>query len=79
MRKKISLIISIFLAISSCNAQTYSDKSLQCPNIENNFSLEIKDKIASPKVFTDVDISTCLLYTSPSPRDQRGSRMPSSA
>ena len=27
----------------------------------------------------DYDISTCLLYTSPSPRDQRGSRMPSSA
>ena len=24
-------------------------------------------------------ILTCLLYTSPSPRDQRGSRMPSSA
>ena len=32
---------------------------------------------------TDTDFSnlpnTCLLYTSPSPRDQRGSRMPSSA
>ena len=27
---------------------------------------------------SDVD-TTCLLYTSPSPRDQRGSRMPSSA
>ena len=26
-----------------------------------------------------VKIETCLLYTSPSPRDQRGSRMPSSA
>ena len=26
-----------------------------------------------------IDNSTCLLYTSPSPRDQRGSRMPSSA
>ena len=25
------------------------------------------------------DMMTCLLYTSPSPRDQRGSRMPSSA
>ena len=25
------------------------------------------------------DVRTCLLYTSPSPRDQRGSRMPSSA
>ena len=28
---------------------------------------------------TDVPFSACLLYTSPSPRDQRGSRMPSSA
>ena len=27
----------------------------------------------------DAHIETCLLYTSPSPRDQRGSRMPSSA
>ena len=26
-----------------------------------------------------LQISSCLLYTSPSPRDQRGSRMPSSA
>ena len=25
------------------------------------------------------DLQVCLLYTSPSPRDQRGSRMPSSA
>ena len=25
------------------------------------------------------ELKTCLLYTSPSPRDQRGSRMPSSA
>ena len=27
----------------------------------------------------DPEARTCLLYTSPSPRDQRGSRMPSSA
>ena len=26
-----------------------------------------------------VELGGCLLYTSPSPRDQRGSRMPSSA
>ena len=25
------------------------------------------------------EVASCLLYTSPSPRDQRGSRMPSSA
>ena len=29
--------------------------------------------------FFSIFISFCLLYTSPSPRDQRGSRMPSSA
>ena len=28
---------------------------------------------------TNRDLFFCLLYTSPSPRDQRGSRMPSSA
>ena len=27
----------------------------------------------------DLEVLPCLLYTSPSPRDQRGSRMPSSA
>ena len=31
------------------------------------------------KIFDDAGSSACLLYTSPSPRDQRGSRMPSSA
>ena len=34
--------------------------------------------IATPKVVVN-DVRNCLLYTSPSPRDQRGSRMPSSA
>ena len=29
--------------------------------------------------YTVREFSACLLYTSPSPRDQRGSRMPSSA
>ena len=35
----------------------------------------------NPHVFYFYEIweSACLLYTSPSPRDQRGSRMPSSA
>ena len=36
----------------------------------------------SPEIVWDIDVvqyRNCLLYTSPSPRDQRGSRMPSSA
>ena len=32
-----------------------------------------------PASYGSADIGPCLLYTSPSPRDQRGSRMPSSA
>ena len=43
---------------------------------ENN--LEFFDaKMQAVKVFYKT--TPCLLYTSPSPRDQRGSRMPSSA
>ena len=38
--------------------------------------LEVDFSITNPKGY---DLSPCLLYTSPSPRDQRGSRMPSSA
>ena len=34
---------------------------------------------ASFKTYDTLDSNICLLYTSPSPRDQRGSRMPSSA
>ena len=38
-----------------------------------------KSDIAKPQPNFHTDIKRCLLYTSPSPRDQRGSRMPSSA
>ena len=37
------------------------------------------DHLAPQGVSTIVDTSTCLLYTSPSPRDRTRSRMPSSA
>ena len=40
------------------------------------FSSIIKNALNKP---FKIRKSTCLLYTSPSPRDQRGSRMPSSA
>ena len=49
-------------------------------------ALEIAEKKLSKfsenVIFSEIDIrseNSCLLYTSPSPRDQRGSRMPSSA
>ena len=43
--------------------------------------LDYVDRLGLPgqTPYTRGIYSTCLLYTSPSPRDQRGSRMPSSA
>ena len=43
-----------------------------------NLALALK-KVGCKVGLLDADIYGCLLYTSPSPRDQRGSRMPSSA
>ena len=45
------------------------------------FQNPIKEElqIAADSEAIDLDDDGCLLYTSPSPRDQRGSRMPSSA
>ena len=46
------------------------------PNFIVQFGLN--DPAANAK-WRDAKLEDCLLYTSPSPRDQRGSRMPSSA
>ena len=42
-------------------------------------SVELGDDIFGLDPRVDILHRVCLLYTSPSPRDQRGSRMPSSA
>ena len=55
--------------------------SAEVARLRDGFS-ELTDSPESSFLQTrvvDQAIDTCLLYTSPSPRDQRGSRMPSSA
>ena len=49
------------------------------PVLANNSSSESKPTEAKVASATTNQASTCLLYTSPSPRDKRQSRMPSSA
>ena len=64
---------------------TFSPKKL--PNIYNSLEITAKDESGNDvKIVAEVQqllgdnlVRACLLYTSPSPRDQRGSRMPSSA
>ena len=46
---------------------------------EDKFSLGPVAARMGEQLGTAVKMAPCLLYTSPSPRDQRGSRMPSSA
>ena len=40
---------------------------------------KLNDEGHEKEILVVDDFYNCLLYTSPSPRDQRGSRMPSSA
>ena len=66
------------------------DKTLKTPlykQLENFLRSQILEGILKPtqklpssrELAEDLGISSCLLYTSPSPRDCRLSRMPSSA
>ena len=57
--------------------------SVMQPGDKEELILELEDKFKTVLdglvIDTANDPNSCLLYTSPSPRDQRGSRMPSSA
>ena len=46
---------------------------------KNITTYEIKEESMSPALLPEDYVLACLLYTSPSPRDISGSRMPSSA
>ena len=53
-------------------------QKIQTPAVEEDFVDATERSRQRPSVAT-TSRRSCLLYTSPSPRDQRGSRMPSSA
>ena len=72
---KLGLSMMAALWLSGCSTLGGVGDAISSINpFDNSDSSEIGDNGDQ----TD-RISICLLYTSPSPRDQRGSRMPSSA
>ena len=75
-RKKLTQIILIlfFIYFSILVFLYFNQRNLLYHPNENNYS---GDKISVE--IKKVKILTCLLYTSPSPRDRTRSRMPSSA
>ena len=65
-----SLIISLFASVA------YSENLVA--RMSGHWSPKHQSAIHS-QIFADEVTKSCLLYTSPSPRDKRQSRMPSSA
>ena len=75
------------------DGETLSDSFARHPRIFSEMAINmsragaeggfLEDALTRVGIFTEQQAElksrTCLLYTSPSPRDQRGSRMPSSA
>ena len=54
------------------------DQKKDTKNYKGEYNKKARSKVVENIVANNL-VDTCLLYTSPSPRDQRGSRMPSSA
>ena len=52
---------------------------VECPTREQQLKNPVGKILEGNKKVVGYEVVGCLLYTSPSPRDQRGSRMPSSA
>ena len=82
------LVAAIFLIVAAIVTVRYWE--MRAPENHGQTQQEFSDEAAASKhsiykrsvkirIGQNQQYFTCLLYTSPSPRDQRGSRMPSSA
>ena len=72
--------VTITVSVSdSTEAELLSDASLLFTESNWNAAQTVTVRGVSDNLSDGDQSYTCLLYTSPSPRDQRGSRMPSSA
>ena len=88
MHKINSLCIVVFLLTinlfsqSELNQQTVNDSIVslsETDDVVDLFSISLSDDELNDDTSVSDNISGCLLYTSPSPRDRTRSRMPSSA
>ena len=74
---QVRIEVDLFSARLETVGQTLDEHLAQNARTRENFEEDIRWVIGW-NAYVEQQL-TCLLYTSPSPRDQRGSRMPSSA
>ena len=81
--KKLSILTSLLLSLIGCQVTIPPAQDSSTSNNSTNAKtltiLDAKALKGSEKVSVHAYAYTCLLYTSPSPRDATLSRMPSSA
>jgi len=70
------ILVSLVLSVSQLFSQTYN---ISTGGTENTCSGTVYDTGGVAGEYSNSEDYTCLLYTSPSPRDVEESRMPSSA
>ena len=74
MKKIITSLLTIMLGLlMSVNVMADVQEGKQSPDYKTDYYMIVESKAGG------IDIYSCLLYTSPSPRDTERSRMPSSA
>ena len=75
-------LLAIALIAAACGSDLNAEPTVsgEAPS-ESDEAMEDEesDEAMEDEAMEDEESDDCLLYTSPSPRDQRGSRMPSSA
>ena len=74
-----ALILSSTSVKVTWDAQPQAEKYQVRYRVAGTTAWTIKTAVVAEKTLAGLAPSTCLLYTSPSPRDKRQSRMPSSA
>ena len=66
---------ALLLVLGLCGISTGQEKL----RVDDETVAVVESPWIDQEVVTEADLRGCLLYTSPSPRDKRQSRMPSSA
>ena len=80
MYKKTAIIFCLFSMIfAQDNVELEENRHFNSYQINLDRFKQLNEDITTPNTYRTAAGYPCLLYTSPSPRDRYGSRMPSSA